>query len=1770
MKKFFTVLLAIILTVSVFYVPGMANTKTSISTQTQNLRTLFSADLCETAIKENDGYLGVSVTFSVFRRKSVPDVNFCLLYVINHSEERIGTDSDEDIINDFLNQGYIVTVIDYNFNKKAVGSSLGYSIKEILADMRNGKYVGKNNFYKENIYVIPSGCRLERDVYYFSIDTMAPYGVNEYIIDTYNTYYAGVKKDNNGNLLPKATTLEECLNKDGTPIYLDLDMDIIYPANPKTTVPVFALASSSENRCAVVNRYNAQTVYFATALFTGYAGVVYNHEFMPMCRADHYGYDERFFTLGNYTANRSHSAAIRRIKYLADTYGYSSEYIINFGFSKSGLGPAIIADKTHEQRGEIKTLDDYCPEGKSVTDSPCKQPWLYYEGTNTPIDSNVTVVYAGAGAGVCNYVETCVNENVVPFAASIGTEDTIGGFNTFLPKTKSIFNSLNVENLFIEAEGIDHNPAHLYNETYEINYLDAVWNFLDNHIKAAYKQEAPKVLWSTPRSDILYESIEKSEISIKFSRAMNVESVISNTKVIRLSDGKEIPGTWTTLHGDTSFYFNSDYVINASTYRLEINENALAKDGVALTIPYSKSFTLDGDLLLSAQNDTYIANDSANHSSEEILSTANGNTAYLSFTKENGFSDVTKAKLLINRTTTDNAILDLSTLESGFNENTLTKENAPNIKNHIGSFAVASEVASIDITEYLSDVNGNTLSFALKGDSRTGEVYNKDFNLANASNFKVHNQFTWGNGDAVMNFSQNSYNSTNCLYITDRKWQTRLKFFNSLGKRKLTENDIGSVFKATFWIKSEESTSLLVGLFAESGTPGYVDYGGQNFNMTAGVWTFIEYITVITKEMVDVNACAVTLVPYGKAPFYLDDLTVVYDNSPCEFASSENTDGLSCSLLLYTPDKQEIELNDYSVIANGEFSNDSLEEVPNINGQPLANIDGVQKGYVKIPVENFDLSGSVTLDFSISALANNVLKVYGITDDDSRFAETFDGNINWNNAYANDTKGYSVLKDKIYGKKALASLDTSKSTTFSIDVKDYVTYMANLGYKAVTFIFCAEQQTVVNDITFENINSYNNYTASSEMKGYDIGLTSDPKNANNTVFYFDKSGKESGTNGYAQNIAFTGLIKSNDLFDESDIGTTYTISFKQYIELENYTTYAIYGNIGKAGSTNYSLPSYLKRQTLINGSAATPPANDWFTVEYTITVTEETVRDYANWTSIIVGSGWRATRIYVDDISVMKKADSIKIAIDNKTTEISNTNFETEDNFENYTPISQISGCEIGLKQDPKNATNTVMYFEKTGVESTGYYQALYLKNLIAKNGMFTDDDLGCVYTVRYKEYVEFTADSRDTYTIYDSISEASFRNFINRPSYLTAKFYYNGNEVTSSSVPTNDWFNVEMSFTVTADMIGTSSAPLGIMLASGWRASGIYIDDIIVSSSLPESEISMPTLTFNGTKESNYSTAAVIYGKTPNTCVKVGYSIDITNGTLKNPGGIKKLYTAFNKNQLYHTQKAFLNLEVTPESVGNTIYIYGIPKSIDVNKLTWNKAYANSEGLGISSALVYSNSYIACLTLSETISKIDITEFIKATDTLEDIILVICPKDGEGVTEFVNLNLEIQGFALYNNIEKPKLIIPDNITSNTFIALQTFNGIDVNVTDITFFMDSMPIDKMHIKNGETYYILPNNLPSGEHTLYATVTYNNGTNIVTDTLSYNKEDGIVLGDVNGDGSANAADLALLKKVLAELIPLDSEEVKYPDVDSSGGTPNAADLALLKKKIANLL
>ena len=75
---------------------------------------------------------------------------------------------------------------------------------------------------------------------------------------------------------------------------------------------------------------------------------------------------------------------------------------------------------------------------------------------------------------------------------------------------------------------------------------------------------------------------------------------------------------------------------------------------------------------------------------------------------------------------------------------------------------------------------------------------------------------------------------------------------------------------------------------------------------------------------------------------------------------------------------------------------------------------------------------------------------------------------------------------------------------------------------------------------------------------------------------------------------------------------------------------------------------------------------------------------------------------------------------------------------------------------------------------------------------------------------------------------------------------------------------------------------------------------------------------------------------------------------------------------------------------------------------------------------------------------------------------------------------------------------------------------------------------------------------------------------ISDALKVTTESDYIRGDINGDGSVDAADLRLLKLVIANFVSVDDPSVKNVEVDNEPGIPNASDLRLLKLIIANLV
>ena len=89
-----------------------------------------------------------------------------ILYTVNTMVERIGKDSDTDIIKSMLDRGYVVVVADYLNSAKAISPALDYSVQLLRTRICNGEFftdpIFPEGFYREN-HVVPAGYNILAD-----------------------------------------------------------------------------------------------------------------------------------------------------------------------------------------------------------------------------------------------------------------------------------------------------------------------------------------------------------------------------------------------------------------------------------------------------------------------------------------------------------------------------------------------------------------------------------------------------------------------------------------------------------------------------------------------------------------------------------------------------------------------------------------------------------------------------------------------------------------------------------------------------------------------------------------------------------------------------------------------------------------------------------------------------------------------------------------------------------------------------------------------------------------------------------------------------------------------------------------------------------------------------------------------------------------------------------------------------------------------------------------------------------------------------------------------------------------------------------------------------------------------------------------------------------------------------------------------------------------------------------------------------------------------
>ena len=518
-----------------------------------------------------------------------------VLYVVGHCEPRVGTDSDINIINDLLDDGYIVAVVDFLDNPDAVSPYLDCAMSILRYEVGVRKQFVGDYYVSDLVYdtfILPAGYRMVRNIEFFDVPKQAAAGTLEYIVSCYNKDATKNAITNKGYEWAKAETINDVIMPNGLPIndvesgnydkFLKYRLDIYYPSIPdeKTEIPVFALASSSDKRTQLNTTGVVDRLFGAGALFGGYALAVYDHEYTSfMLGRDSWGHiDGAGFTLQSANGVKMHTAAIRCIKYYAEDYGYSNEKIGVAGHSKSSYVVTLSGPNPD------KFYESGVYSGQKRNDSYGEQPFLTYRDNVTPITSDVTCVYHSMGAGSINRQHFLTPSNVPTYIACGVLDNANPAPRDYWEQEFKDYQEMGIPFAAAYMPKIGHTyPPYKADPIYGYNYYKSFRAFFDYYLKG----DAPEVMYTGVEVDGTVNMGDKG-LFIYFSAPITEWSLLKSVSVTDTS-GNEVEGTWIADCGSTRWVFKTDNLIIGNEYTLtlgdtaaDINKNTI-KNGVTQT-----------------------------------------------------------------------------------------------------------------------------------------------------------------------------------------------------------------------------------------------------------------------------------------------------------------------------------------------------------------------------------------------------------------------------------------------------------------------------------------------------------------------------------------------------------------------------------------------------------------------------------------------------------------------------------------------------------------------------------------------------------------------------------------------------------------------------------------------------------------------------------------------------------------------------------------------------------------------------------------------------------------------------------------------------------------------------------------------------------------------------------------------------------------------------------------------------------------------------------
>lgn len=908
----------------------------------------------------NDGHIGIPVYLSVYYKasgnvKSGAGGTPIILYVVNTPTVRTGTETDTSIIASMLDRGYVVVVADYKYNSKAVSPALDWSAQSVRNKMMNGDFFSSLSKFTQGVtyyetFIVPSGHNVSLNHVYWEFDKHGADGSFENIVAVWNTDFRKVKGETiikwtdssgkkkavqnaydgttpswcnadgtanaNGQYIKikytKASTITDCVKKDGSPIDLNLYMHIVYPTSPKNSVPVMALNSSAENLAkgaATLDR--PQAAGFA---FNGYASVMFDFGYVPMARDDHYGFfgapitgDALSYAVHFYSDKLIGTAAMRYIRYLSFSdarFDFDTEAIGVYGNSKGGwmtyLGEEHPEKLTAKRmftghHGETRYENNKRADS-GVIDGGEPQPWLTYDGS--VIDSGADFIYASCGG-----LDENMTAGHAPTYVSCNMDDP-----SYYTSSNGFVNMCRIYDipcLWFEIQK-GHTLASGRDITYNIDTYQALFDFANFYLK----KEPVKLLYTDLPDGEMGVSLGR-EIFFMFSGGVSKDQI---EKLTPMTDsGEKALGEWTSAYGGTYWTFSPKLLISNEPY----------------TVSIPKSFYGTNKVRIENEKRFCFITEPSEVTDNNFKTTSKG--TYTWFTVENSNEYTLRAYVENNAANR----LQLYSLTS-FNSN---DPDASTVGELIGEKIVSkSGNVEFDITDHCKSLpEGTNAAFLLKQSKTSGVVQgmNITFDGGNYGGVQIagnilHQGATAPDGSTALEITEmqtnTKYTSLDAIYNNITTIAAKHGPIRAGTSAKYTEADIGRKYIITFRVYDTFSRTMQVYIKSPtSEADGISDYGWavRNFYTEPNKWVDVELEYVIYEPAIypEKEFGIPSMIIKGAAmgnvtsPLYIDSLKAVEVIDDVDISSVSISASNSIIDALSIPTSESLSKNTLSSIA---------------------------------------------------------------------------------------------------------------------------------------------------------------------------------------------------------------------------------------------------------------------------------------------------------------------------------------------------------------------------------------------------------------------------------------------------------------------------------------------------------------------------------------------------------------------------------------------------------------------------------------------------------------------------------------------------------------------------------------------------------------------------------------------------------------------------------------------------------------------------------------